>query len=134
MIVLISFIGVSVFLLGLYQWAQSGASLWQIFRLRKLEKDLPAEERAQTEREVRELERSADRRISASLRIIAGLAVFVWMLLGLQMVLELFGVNMVGRITSTARQYWSQPSVTSTNSPTQMRNDMLRNMGNNLRR
>lgn len=134
MIVLISFIGVSVFLLGLYQWAQSGASLWQIFRLRKLEKDLPAEERAQTEREVRELERSADRRISASLRIIAGLAVFVWMLLGLQMVLELFGVNMIGRITSTARQYWSQPSVTSTNSPTQMRNDMLRNMGNNLRR
>ncbi len=134
MIVLISFIGVSVFLLGLYQWAQSGASLWQIFTLRKMEKDLPADERAKAEREVRELERSADRRISASLRIIAGLAVFVWMLLGLQMVLELFGVNMIGRITSTARQYWSQPSVTSTNSPTQMRNEMLRNMGNNLRR
>ena len=134
MIVLLSFIGVSVFLFGLYQWAQSGASLWQIFRLRKMEKDLPAAERAQAEREVKELERNADRRISASLRIIAGLAVFVWLLLGLQMVLELFGVNMIGSITSTARQYWSQPSVTNTNSPTQMRNDMLRNMGNNLRR
>ena len=134
MIVLLSFIGVSVFLLGLYQWAQSGASLWQIFTLRKMEKDLPADERAKAERKVKELERSADRRISASLRIIAGLAVFVWVLLGLQMVLELFGVNMIGNITSTARQYWSQPSVTSTNSPTQMRNDMLRNMGNNLRR
>lgn len=134
MIVLLSFIGVSVFLLGLYQWAQSGANLWQIFTLRKMEKDLPADERAKAEREVKELERSADRRISASLRIIAGLAVFVWVLLGLQMVLELFGVNMIGNITSTARQYWSQPSVTSTNSPTQMRNDMLRNMGNNLRR
>ena len=134
MIVLLSFIGVSVFLLGLYQWAQSGASLWQIFTLRKMEKDLPADERAKAEREVKELERSADRRISASLRIIAGLAVFVWVLLGLQMVLELFGVNMIGNITSTARQYWSQPSVTSTNSPTQMRNDMLRNIGNNLRR
>ena len=134
MIVLLSFIGVSVFLFGLYQWAQSGASLWQIFRLRKMEKDLPAAERAQAEREVKELERNADRRISASLRIIAGLAVFVWLLLGLQMVLELFGVNMIGSITSTARQYWSQPSVTNTNSPSQMRNDMLRNMGNNLRR
>ena len=133
MIVLISFIGVSVFLFGLYQWAQSGASLWQIFTLRKLEKDLPAAERAQAEREVKELERRADRRISASLRIIAGLAVFVWLFLGLQMVLELFGVNMIGSLSSHARQYWSQPSV-STNSPVQMRNDMLRNMGNNLRR
>lgn len=134
MLVLLSFIGVSVFLFGLYQWAQSGASLWQIFTLRKLEKDLPADERARAEREVRELERNADRRISASLRIIAGLAVFVWVLLGLQMVLELFGVNMIGSITSSARQYWSQPAVTSSNSPTQMRNDILRNMGNNLRR
>ena len=134
MIVLLSFIGVSVFLLGLYQWAQSGASLWRIFTLRKMEKDLPSAERAQAEREVKELERNADRRISSSLRIIAGLAVFVWLLLGLQMVLELFGVNMIGRITSTARQYWSQPAATNTNSPVQMRNDMLRNMGNNLRR
>ena len=102
MIVLLSFIGVSVFLFGLYQWAQSGASLWQIFRLRKMEKDLPAAERAQAEREVKELERNADRRISASLRIIAGLAVFVWLLLGLQMVLELFGVNMIDHVNCSA--------------------------------
>ena len=134
MIVLLSFIAVSVFLLGLYQWASGGASLWRIFTLRKMEKDLPADERAQAEREVKELERAADRRISASFRIIAGLAIFMWIVLGLQMILELFGVNMIGNITSTARQYWSQPSVTNTNSPVQMRNDMLRNMGNNLRR
>ena len=134
MMVLLGFIGVSVFLIALYQWALGGASLWRIFSLRKMEKDLPSDERRQAEREVRELEKSADRNISASLRIAAILAVLVWVFLGLQMILELFGVNMIGSISTTARQYWSQPSVQNTQSPTQMRNDMLRNMGNNLRR
>ena len=135
MMVLLAFIAVTIFLFGLYQWALGGASLWRIFTLRKMEKDLPSEERMQAEREVRQLEQAADRTISASLRIVATLAVLVWVFLGLQMILELFGVNMIGRITSTARQYWSQPDVRTTNqSPTQQRNDMLRNMGNNLRR
>ena len=134
MIVLLSFIGVTVFLFGLYQWASGGAALWRIFTLRKMEKDLPSEERMQAEREVKQLEANADRAVSASFRIIAGLAVAVWIFLGVQMILELFGVNMIGSITSTARQYWSQPQVQNTNNPTQMRNDMLRNMGNNLRR
>ena len=134
MMVLLAFIAVSVFLVGLYQWALSGASLWRIFTLRKMERDLPRDERVQAEQEVKQLEKSADRTISASLRIIAMLAVLVWVFLGLQMILELFGVNMIGKITTTARQYWSQPQVQGTQSPTQMRNDMLRNMGNNLRR
>ncbi|MBQ7221429.1 MAG: hypothetical protein IJS28_10655 [Synergistaceae bacterium] len=134
MMVLLAFIGVTIFLFGLYQWALGGASLWRIFTLRKMEKDLPAEERRQAEREVQQLEKSADRTISASLRIIAVLAVLVWVFLGMQMILELFGINMIGSISTTARSYWSQPGVQTTNSPTQMRNDMLRNMGNNLRR
>ncbi|MBQ7154625.1 MAG: hypothetical protein IJR85_03590 [Synergistaceae bacterium] len=134
MMILLSFVAVSVFLLGLYQWALGGASLWRIFTLRKMEHDLPPEERLQAEREVKQLEKAADRTISASLRIVAVLAVLVWVFLGMQMILELFGVNMIGSITSTARQYWAQPGVTNTQSPSQMRNDMLRNMGNNLRR
>ena len=134
MMVLLAFIGVTIFLFGLYQWALGGASLWRIFTLRKMEKDLPAEERRQAEREVQQLEKSADRTISASLRIIAVLAVLVWVFLGMQMILELFGINMIGSISTTARSYWSQPGVQTTNSPTQMRNDMPRNMGNNLRR
>ncbi len=134
MIILLSFIGVSVFLLGLYQWASGGAALWRIFTLRKMEKDLPSEEKRIAEREVQQLEQSADRAVSASFRIIAGLAVAVWIFLGLQMLLELFGVNMIGSISSTARHYWAQPQTTNSTSPNQMRNDMLRNMGNNLRR
>ncbi|MBQ7544215.1 MAG: hypothetical protein IJT02_04645 [Synergistaceae bacterium] len=134
MMVLLAFVGVTVFLIGLWQWALGGASLWRIFTLRRMEKDLPVEERLEAEREVRRLEQSADRTISSSLRIIAFLGVFVWVFLGLQMILELFGVNMIGSISTTARSYWAQPGVTNTQSPTQMRNDMLRNMGSSLRR
>lgn len=134
MIILLSFIGVTIFLFGLYQWASGGAALWRIFSLRKMEKDLPSEERRLAEREVQQLEQSADRAVSASFKIIAGLAVAVWIFLGLQMLLELFGVNMIRNISTRARQYWANPQITNTNSPTQMRNDMLRNMGNNLRR
>lgn len=134
MIILLAFIAVTIFLIGLYQWALGGASLWRIFSLRKMQKDLPAEERRLAEREVQQLEQTADRTISASLRIIAILGVLVWVFLGLQMILELFGVNIIGSISSRARTYWSQPNVQSSQSPTQMRNDMLRNMGNSLRR
>ena len=134
MMVLLSFVAVTVFLIGLYQWAQGGASLWRISRLRRMEKDLPSEERRQAEREVKQLEQAADRTIGASFRIIAVLAVVVWVFLGLQMILEMFGINMIGGITSTARTYWAQPGVQSSNSPTQARNDMIRNLGTNLRR
>lgn len=133
MMVLLAFIGITIFLAGLYQWALGGASLWRIFSLKRMEKDLPSEERLQAEREVRQLEQTADRTISASLRIVAILAVLVWVFLGAQMILELFGVNMIGSITSTARSYWQQSSVQN-HASTQSRNDMLRNMGNNLRR
>ena len=133
MIVLLAFIAVTIFLAGLYQWALGGASLWKIFSLKRMEKDLPAEERRQAEREVRELEKTADRTISASLRIVAVLMILVWIFLGMQMILELFGVNMIGTISSTAKKYWQQPGVQS-HTATQSRQDMLRNMGNNLRR
>ena len=132
--VILAFVALTVFLIGLWQWALGGASLWRIFTLKRMERDLPSDERRQAEREVRELEQNADRTISASLRIIAVLGVLIWVFLGMQMILEMFGVNMIGSITTTARSYWSQPAVQTNQSNTQMRNDMLRNMGNNLRR
>lgn len=134
MIVLLAFVGVTIFLLGLWQWAQGGASLWRIFRLRKNEKGLTREEKAQAEREVRELERTADRTITASFRIIAVLAVFVWLFLGASVLLRMFGIDMIGKLTTHARAYWAQPAVQNSQTMTQQRNDMLRNMGNNLRR
>ena len=133
MVILFAFIVVSIFLLGLYQWALSGANLWQIFRIRRSEKELTREEKRQAENEVKKLEQEADRTISASLRIIVMLAVFVWLFLGVTMILELFGINWVSTLSSRAKNYWSQPGVESQQN-TPSRNDMLRNMGNNLRR
>ena len=108
--------------------------MWRIFRLRKNEKGLTREEKAQAEREVRELERTADRTITASFRIIAVLAVFVWLFLGASVLLRMFGIDMIGKLTTHAKAYWSQPAVQNSQTMTQQRNDMLRNMGNSLRR
>ncbi|MBQ7592720.1 MAG: hypothetical protein IJU48_00025 [Synergistaceae bacterium] len=133
MVVLFAFILVTIFLIGLYQWALGGANLWRIFTIKRHEGELTREEKRQAEREVKELERAADRTISASLRIIMMLMIFVWLFLGVTMILELFGINWVSTLSSRAKNYWSQPGVESQQS-TPNRNDMLRNMGNNLRR
>lgn len=132
--VIFAFIAATIFLLGLYQWAQGGASLWRIFSIRRKERALTREEKEQAENEVKQLEQTADRTLSASFRIIAILAVFLWIFLGVTMILEMFGINWISYVSTQARTYWSQPGATSSQSPTQARNDMLRNMGNNLRR
>lgn len=130
---LLAFIGATVFLMGLYQWALGGAGLWRIFRIRRGEKEMTRDERKQAEREAREAERSAVRSITASMRIIAGLAVAVWLFLGVTMVLEFFGINWVSALYSRAVSYWVAPGVQSGQS-TQTRNETLRNMGNSFRR
>lgn len=130
---LFAFIGVTIFLFGLYQWALSGANLWQIFRIRRGEKGMSRDEKKEAEREVKKLEENADRTISASLRIIAFLAVFVWLFLGVTMILEFFGINWVSSMYSRAKSYWTAPGM-QTQQSSQTRNDTLRNMGNSFRR
>ena len=130
---LFAFIGATVFLFGLYQWALGGASLWRIFRMRRGQRSMSRDEKQQSEREVRELERNADRAVSASFRIIAWLAVLVWLFLGVTMVLDWFGINWVSAMYSRAKSYWVAPGNQSQQS-TQTRNDTLRNMGNSFRR
>ena len=134
---LIGFIAATIFLLGLYQWAQGGANLWRIFRIRRDEKTqkMSRDEKITAENEVKKLEQAADRTISASFRIIALLAVLVWLFLGVTMILEFFGINWVSTFSSRAKTYWTQPGIESNNNiNTPSRNDMLRNMGNSLRR
>jgi len=134
--ILLGFLGATVFLFGLYQWAQGGATLWRIFRLRREEKEkrFTREEIREAEKEVQKLEKAADQTISASFRIIAILAVIVWLFFGITMVLDMFGINWVSTFSSRAKSYWSQPGVTDTHLNTQGRNDMLRNMGAGIRK
>lgn len=136
MLLLLSFVGVTFFLIGLYQWAQSGASIWRIFSIRKHEREdgLTHEERVEAEREVRQLEQSADRTLGASFRILAVLAVLTWLLLGVTMILDMFNIDWTGTLSARARSYWAAPGVVSQTNAVPGRNDMLRNLGNNLRR
>ena len=133
MLFLLGFIAATIFLLGLFQWAQGGASLWRIFRIRRKERELTRAERVQAENEVKRLEQAADRTITASFRIIAVLAVLVWVFFGVTFILDLLGINWVSSLSTRAKTYWSQPGVESQQA-TPSRNDMLRNMGNSLRR
>lgn len=136
MLLILSFVGVTFFLIGLYQWAQSGASIWRIFSIRKHEREdgLTREERIEAEREVRQLEQSADRALGASFRILAVLAVLTWLVLGLTMILDMFNIDWTGTLSARARSYWAAPGVISQSNTSQGRNDMIRNLGSNLRR
>ncbi len=133
MTILFAFIGVSIFLLGLYQWARSGASLLRIFSLKRQEKELSRDERKEIDNQVKQLEQATDRTLSASFRILAWLGVIVWLFLGVTMILDMFGIDWINTIGTHAKQYWAAPGATNTNN-TPGRNDMLRNMGNSLRR
>ena len=130
---IIGFIAATIFLIGLFQWAQGGASLWRIFRIKRTEKFLSRDEKREAENEIKKLEQSADRTITASFKIIAVLAVLVWIFFGITMILDMFGINWISSLTTRAKTYWAQPQVENQHS-TQQRNDMIRNLGNNLRR
>ncbi len=132
MITIFVFIALTIFLFGLYQWARGGATLWQIFQLKRSEKGLSRDERKKLENQVQQLERATDSILRTSFRLVAFLAVFLWAVLGITIVLDMMGIDWVGRLTTRAQQYWSQSQVNT--SLTQNRSDMLRNMGNNLRK
>ncbi len=132
MITIFVFIALTIFLFGLYQWARGGATLWQIFQLKRSEKGLSRDERKKLENQVQQLERATDSILRTSFRLVAFLAVFLWAVLGVTIVLDMMGIDWVGRLTTKAQQYWSQNQENT--SLTQNRSNMLRNMGNNLRK
>lgn len=131
--ILFAFIGVTVFIAGLYQWARGGASLWRIFTIRRGEKGMSRDEKKEAEKEVKRLEQSADRTISTAFKLIAGVAIMAWLFLGITLVLDMFGINWMRMLYSRAKQHWVAPTTESQQS-TQTRNDTLRNMGNSFRR
>lgn len=132
MIVIFSFIAVTLFMFGLYQWAKGGANLWQIFRIRKSEKGLTRDERKKLENEVQKLEQATDVTLRTSFRLIGFLTVFLWVVLGATIILDMMGIDWVGRLTTKAQKYWSQTQENTNLS--QSRSNMLRSLGNNLRK
>ena len=125
--------GLAVFIMGLMEWARGGASLWRIFSIRREEYGLDAGERRDAENEVRQLERATDRALHTSFRILGFLAIFVWLLLGVSVVLDLLGVDWSGAFSSRAHLYWSTNTGGEVGNAAN-RSNILRSLGSNMRK
>ena len=89
----LAFAALTVFLLGLVQWARSGAGIWRIRSIRRSEGTLSTAEKREAEAEVQRLERSTDRLLLMSLKLVGVVALLVWVVLGVSMVIDALGLN-----------------------------------------
>ena len=132
MTMFLSFIAASIFLYGLYQWATSGASLWRIFKIKRNAAYMTNEELKRAEKEIQQLENNTDRTLGLSFKIIGTIALVIWAFLGITTILNMFGIDLIGNMTSRAKMYWAQPEVNSKKA-VQNRSKMLRDMSSRLR-
>lgn len=135
----LAFVVLSVFLLGLFLWAQSGANLVEMFRIRRKENSLSERKREEAEEEIRQLGRKVDRTLSASFKIVGVLVLLLWLLVGVSMIIEFLGGRswvggLMNHISMKANTYWNSLSMEKTKQSTPERNNMLRNMGVNMRK
>lgn len=131
---ILAFVGLSVFLIGLLQWARSGASLWRIRTLRRSERHLDRKERERAEGEIRQLERATDRALRTSFKVLGVLAVLMWAFLGATIVFDLLGLGWTDRVSIRARMFWNEGAHQNTRYNTTERNDILRGMGEKMRK
>lgn len=137
MVILLLVLSLAIFLIGLAQWARSGAALWSVLRARKSEAPEDGPEQARQNTELRRMERMTDRLLLSSFKVIGVLAVAMWLFLGLTVLLDLMGINWADRISLTARRFWGSPvynhAPARPNTPSG-RNDILRSLGDKLRK
>ncbi len=132
MTMFLSFIAATIFLYGLYQWAAGGANLWRIFQIRRNAAYMTNEELKRAEQEIKQLESHTDRTLGLSFKIIGAIAVLIWAFLGVTTILNMFGIDLIGNMSSRAKMYWAQPEV-SAKKAVQNRSKMLRDMSSRLR-
>ena len=130
------FAALTVFLFGLWQWARSGAGIWRIRTLRREEENLSAAEKREAEAEVRQLERSTDRALLLSFKLIGIVSLLVWLVLGVSMVILAFGLNdWLNDLSMRAQRYWSTGGAPDRGPHSSVqRQNMLRNIGAGLRK
>ncbi|MCR5346629.1 MAG: hypothetical protein K6E38_02545 [Fretibacterium sp.] len=125
----------AIFVLGLIQWARSGAGLWTISSMRRKEESLTKLERKQAEEEVRRIERATDRTLMLSFKIIGILAILMWLVLGVSVLIDAFGLNdWLNDMSIRAHQYWSSGVPDRGPHSSKVRQNMLRNIGAGLRK
>ncbi len=133
MLMFISFIAMTVFMFGLWSWAQSGSTLWQIFRIKRNSDFMTYDEKQKAEAEIKKLETFTDRALRTSLKLIGFMALFVWLFLGVTTVLNMFGVDLIGSLTARAQKYWASPEVASKNAA-KNRNSTLKALSSGVRK
>ncbi|MBR1671911.1 MAG: hypothetical protein IJ702_03195 [Fretibacterium sp.] len=131
----LAFAALTVFLLGLVQWARSGAGIWRIRSIRRSEGTLSTAEKREAEAEVQRLERSTDRLLLMSLKLVGVVALLVWVVLGVSMVIDALGLNdWMNDLSMRAHRYWSTGVPDRGSHSSVERQNMLRNIGAGLRK
>lgn len=127
----------AVFIMGLVQWARSGAGIWRILSLQRKEEkgDLSGDERKKAEEEVHRLERATDRTLLISFKLIGIMALIVWLVLGASILIQALGLSdWLNDLSMRANRYWSSGMPDRGSHSSQPRRDMLRNIGAGLRK
>ena len=146
---LLAIIGI-VFLLGLVQWARSGAVLWDIhlFKQYGQQADEDTEEadargrvmgresaRDSRQRTIQNMEAMMDEFLRSSLKILGALAICVWLFIMFTVVVDMLGLNWLDRVSFSAHRVWGGPTTRAfTRSHSNFRNDTVRSLGSGVRR
>lgn len=138
---MVTFLGFSAFwvlVFGILQWARGGDGIWRLFKVqRQLQREggsLGWREEERAKREIQRLESATDRMLRASFKAVGFLALCAWIAVGVTFLLDAFGIEWVHHVTSRASIYWRAEVGGVHRTAASARNDMLRNIGLNMKK
>ena len=138
-------VGVVVFLIGLVQWARSGAVLWDIHRLTKHGRptaedpgETKAGEKETLQKSIQRMEVTMDGLLRSSLKVLGVLALCVWVFVMITVVVDMLGLDWLDRLSFSANRMIGSPTVRAGSNRagggSSARGDTLRSMGSGVRR
>ena len=117
-----------VFLLGLVQWARSGAILWDVHRLlhhgappdaEDKEERLRGETRKESlKKSVQSMEMTMDGLLRSSFKLLGILALCVWIFVVFSVIADMMGLDWLDRLSFSANRVLGSPTVRASNRPT----------------
>ena len=151
---LLAIVGV-IFLIGLVQWARSGAILWDIHQLLKHRHSLSTDTTATTEMDRREklspgetlqksiqhMEITMESFLRSSIKVLSVLALCVWIFVMISVVVDMLGLDWLDRLSFSTNRLIGSPTARANRSAFNYnraggasRGNTLRGIGSGLRR